>query len=682
MPEMISSQDLPSTEAEASSDPRQLAINTIRFLAIDMVERANSGHPGAPMGQAPMAYQLWAHHLRHNPANPKWINRDRFVLSCGHASALIYSLLHLSGYDLSMEELRNFRQLGSKTPGHPEHGHTPGVETTTGPLGQGLANAVGMAIAERMLAGRFNRDDFAIIDHRVWVFASDGDLMEGVSSEACSLAGHLKLGKLNILYDDNRISIDGPTSLTFTEDVGRRFEAYGWHVQRVEDGNDLEALDAAMVAAAADERPSLIVVRTHIGFGSPNKQDSAAAHGAPLGADEVELTRQTLGWTAETTFHVPDAARAAFAPNAENGAAAEAEWNQLLERYSEANPELAAEFARRSAGELPDGWEASLPLFTPEEGPLATRQASGAALNAICNLLPELIGGSADLAGSNNTDLQGKPFFSADESDAPNLHFGVREHAMGSVLNGMALSGMLIPYGGTFLIFADYMRPAIRLAALMGLRTIYVFTHDSIFLGEDGPTHQPISHLLALRAIPNLTVVRPADANETAQAWRLAIENTSGPTAISLTRQKLPVLEATGENAAEGVARGGYVISDCEGEPDALLLATGSEVALAIEAQGRLAEEGVAARVVSLPCREIFERQERAYRDEVLPPSVVKRLSIEAGVTLGWERWIGAEGASVGVDRFGASAPGSALAEAYGFTADAIVGRVKDLLTG
>jgi transketolase len=680
MPENTSPQDLPSDDAETSSDSRQLAINTIRFLAIDMVERANSGHPGAPMGQAAMAYQLWAHHLRHSPGNPEWANRDRFVLSCGHASALIYSLLHLSGYDLSMEELKNFRQLGSKTAGHPEYGHTPGVETTTGPLGQGLANAVGMAIAERMLAGRFNREGFPVIDHRVWVFASDGDVMEGVTSEACSYAGHLALGKLNVLYDDNKISIDGSTDLTFTEDVGKRYEAYGWHVQRVEDGNDLEALRAAMDAAATDDRPSLISVRTSIGFGSPNKQDSSSSHGAPLGADEIELTRQALGWSADSTFHVPAEARAAFVPNAESGAAAEGAWNEMMVGYSKAHPELAAEFERRNTGDLPDGWEASLPVFAPEEGPLATRKASGAAINAICDQLPELAGGSADLAGSNNTDLKGKPFFSADERDAPNFHFGVREHAMGSIMNGMALSGMLIPYGGTFLIFADYMRPAIRLAALMGLRAIYVFTHDSIFLGEDGPTHQPISHLMTLRAIPNVTVLRPADANETAQAWKLAIENTSGPTAISLTRQKLPILQQAIDAGSEGVERGGYVISDCEGEPEVLLLATGSEVALAMDAQRLLAADGTATRVISLPCREIFDRQEPEYRDRVLPPTVRKRLSIEAGITLGWDRWVGAEGDSIGIDRFGASAPASDLAEAYGFTAEAVAHRVRDLL--
>jgi transketolase len=680
MQDMIPPQDLTSQDEVTSSDLHQLAINTIRFLSVDMVERANSGHPGAPMGQAAMAYQLWTRHLRFNPVDPDWVNRDRFVLSCGHASALIYSLLHLAGFDLSLDDLRSFRQMDSKTPGHPEYGHTPGIETTTGPLGQGLGNAVGMAMAERMMAGRFNRDGFTLFDHRIWVFASDGDIMEGVASEASSMAGHLRLGKLNVLYDDNRISIDGPTDLSFSEDVAKRYESYGWHVARVEDGNDLEALDAAITEAANDARPSLIQVRTHIGFGSPNKQDSASSHGAALGPEEVALTKQALGWPEEPTFHVPEEARRAFAPAATRGAELEAEWSDMLLRYHEEYPDDAAELDRRLAGELPVGWTDDLPVFAPSEGPLATRKASGAALNAICDRLPELTGGSADLTGSNNTFLDGKPIFDADQSDAPNLHFGVREHAMGSALNGMALSGGLIPYAGTFLIFSDYMRPPIRLAALMGLRVIYVFTHDSIFLGEDGPTHQPISQLAALRAMPNLTVIRPADANETAQAWRQAIEKKDGPTALSLTRQKLPILEQTVELAADGVARGGYVLSDGEGEPELILIATGSEVALALDAQTALSADGVSVRVVSLPSWELFAAQERSYRDSVLPPRVGTRLSIEAGSTFGWERHVGSEGESLGVDRFGASAPFQQLTEEYGFTVEKVVRRARTLL--
>ncbi len=679
MQDIIPPQNLARTGEAALSDIHQTTINTLRFLAVDMVERARSGHPGAPMGQAAMAYQLWTQHLRFDPVHPDWPNRDRFVLSCGHASALIYGLLHLAGYDLPIEELQNFRQLGSKTAGHPEYGHTPGIETTTGPLGQGLANAVGMAIAERMLAETFNRDGFPLFDHRVWVIASDGDLMEGVTGEASSLAGHLGLGKLNILYDDNEISIDGPTSLAFSEEVGRRYEAYGWHVQRVTDGNDLASLDAAMIAAAADPRPSIVIVRTHIGFGSPNKQDSSAAHGSPLGPDEVELTKQALGWPEEPTFHVPEAARRAFDPARERGAKSRESWIRLLVSYRRAYPTQAEELDRRLAGRLPDDWTSALPTFSPEEGPLATRKASGAVLNAIAGTLPELAGGSADLTGSNNTWIDGKPVLGP-ETTGPNMYFGVREHAMGALLNGMALSDAIIPYGGTFLIFSDYMRPSIRLAALMGLRVVYVFTHDSIFLGEDGPTHQPIASLAALRAIPNLTVIRPADANETAQAWRQAVERTDGPTALSLTRQKLPILEATASLAADGVARGGYVLRHGTDEPDLILIATGSEVALALEAAELLAADGVAARVVSLPSWEIFDAQERAYREAVLPPSVGRRLSIEAGATFGWERYVGAEGDRFGIDTYGASAPLAALVEHFGFTAGTIASRARALL--
>ncbi len=666
----------------AAVDVHQLTINTIRFLAVDMVEAARSGHPGAPMGQAPLAYVLWTRHLRFDPADPDWPDRDRFVLSCGHASALLYALLHLAGYDLPIEELRRFRQLGSKTPGHPEHGLTPGVETTTGPLGQGLGNAVGMAIAATMLAERFNRDDFPLFRHRVWTVASDGDLMEGVASEASSLAGHLGLGRLNVFYDDNRISIDGPTSLAFSEDVARRYEAYGWHVQRVEDGNDVEALDAAAAAAAAETaRPSLVVVRTHIGYGSPGKQDSAEAHGAPLGPDEALATRRALGWPLEPTFHVPEEAREPFAEAAARGAAERRDWLELAARHRARHAASAAELATRLEGELPEGWEGRLPAFDEDGAAIATRKASGAVLSALKSVLPQLTGGSADLTPSNNTYLEGFGDFSAGDRAARNLRFGVREHAMGSVLNGIALSKAFIPYGGTFLIFSDYMRPAIRLAALMELPVVYVFTHDSIFLGEDGPTHQPVSQLVALRAIPGLTVIRPADARETVEAWRLALANRRVPTALALTRQKLPVLAETRGRAREGVARGGYVLSDPEGaEPQAILVATGSEVALALAAQRALAGEGLAVRVVSLPSWEVFDAQDRAYRDSVLPPALDRRLAIEAGSPLGWERYVGNRGGVLGVERFGASAPYRDLEGPYGFTVEEVKRRLRALL--
>lgn len=660
-------------------DPDLIAINTLRFLAVDMVEQARSGHPGAPMGQAAMAYQLWTRHLRHDPSTPDWPNRDRFVLSCGHASALIYSLLYLSGYDLPLDELINFRQLDSMTPGHPEYGHTPGVETTTGPLGQGVGNAVGMAIAERLLATQFNRDGFPIFDHHTWVIASDGDLMEGVAAEASSMAGHMGLGKLIVFYDDNRITIDGSTDVSFTEDVVARYRSYGWHTLEVEDGNDLEALDAAMVAAKAETaRPTLVRVRTHIGFGSPNKQDSSSSHGAPLGSDERRLTKEALGWPLEPEFHVPETARQAFAHLITQGVEEHGDWLELLASYREAHPDLAADLDRRLAGELPA--DLAFPTFGPEDGKLATRKSSGKVLTAVAPHLPELVGGSADLAGSNNTTVPDAPFFSVDEPGGRNFHFGVREHAMGSAMNGMALSGLLRPYGGTFLIFSDYMRPAMRLAALMGLPTIYVLTHDSIFLGEDGPTHQPISQLLSLRSIPGLTVLRPADANETSAAWRLALENNGGPTALALTRQGLPTLEGTAEKAPEGVARGAYVVSDCEATPQALLLATGSEVPLAIEAQAQLQAKGVATRVVSMPCWSLFDAQDDAYRESVLPSAVTRRLAIEAGSPMGWHKYVGPQGDILGIDGFGASAPIADLAKHYGFTPEHVVERVEALL--
>jgi transketolase len=659
----------------------QTAVNTIRFLAVDMVEKANSGHPGAPLGQAPLAYLLWTRHMRHNPENPDWPNRDRFVLSSGHASALLYALLHLAGYGLPMEELQRFRQLGSKTPGHPEHELTRGVETTTGPLGQGLSNAVGMAIAERLSAARFNRDGLPLLDYRIWVIASDGDMMEGVASEACSLAGHQKLSQLKVFYDDNNISIDGSTDLAFTEDVSKRFEAYGWRVLQVDDGNDLAALETAIAAAEAEtERPTMVRVRTVIGYGSPKKAGTAEAHGSPLGADEVVATKQALGWPTEPAFLVPDEARRPFDAALERGRKLEAEWNELLQRYRAAHPDDAADFERRLAGKLPDDWEAALPVFKPGDKPIATRAASGQVINAIVSKLPELVGGSADLAPSNNTLVKGEKNFSPENPGGHNFHFGVREHGMGSILNGMALSRLWIPYGGTFLIFSDYMRPPIRLAALMRLQVIYIFTHDSIFLGEDGPTHQPIEQLAALRAIPNLTVMRPADAVETAECWRVAVGHRHGPIAMALTRQNLPILAETAEKAREGVAKGAYILHDSEGTPDVLLLATGSEVSLAVESAKKLGDEGIQARVVSMPSWELFDAQPKEYQESVLPPAVRKRVAVEAAVPFGWHKWVGSEGEIHGIERFGASAAYKDLVQAFGFTPEAVIARVKKLL--
>ncbi len=665
---------------EASAEIDTLAINTVRFLAVDMVEKAKSGHPGAPLGQAALATWMWTRHLRQDPAAPAWPNRDRFVLSCGHASALLYALLHLAGFDLPMAELQRFRQLGSKTPGHPEHGLTAGVETTTGPLGQGVANAVGMAIAERLLAAQFNRPGFPLFDHRVWVIASDGDLMEGVSAEASSLAGHLGLGKLKVFYDDNRITIDGATDLAFSEDVARRYEAYGWRVLRVADGNDLAALEAAMQAAVAeDARPTLVAVRTHIGFGSP-KQDSSLAHGEPLGAEALRATKEALGWPLEPTFRVPPEALGPFRAAAAAGKQAHAAWNGLVAAYRRAHPDLGAELDRRWAGELPAGWDTELPRYRPEDGGLATRQASGAALAALAKTLPELVGGSADLAPSNNSYLKGEPAFSAQETGR-NFHFGVREHGMGSLLNGMALSGLLRPYGATFLIFSDYMRPPIRLAALMELPVVYLFTHDSIFLGEDGPTHQPVTQLVSLRSLPGMVVLRPADANETVAAWKVAITRRHGPTALALSRQKLPVLAEVVERGEAGVPRGAYVLADpADAAPRALLLASGSEVPLALAAHRALAAEGVPTRVVSFPSWELFEMQDEAYRRQVLPPEVTARLAIEAASPLGWHRYVGLAGDVLGQQTFGASAPQADLAQHFGYTVEAAVARLKQLL--
>jgi transketolase len=659
----------------------QLCINTIRMLAVDAVQKAKSGHPGMPMGAAAMAYVLWTRFLKHHPANPEWPDRDRFVLSAGHGSLLLYSLLHLTGYDLSLEDLQQFRQWGSKTPGHPELGVTPGVETTTGPLGQGFANGVGMAIAERWLAAQFNRPGHTIVDHHTYAIVSDGDLMEGVSSEAASLAGHLGLHKLIYLYDDNHVSIDGSTSLAFTEDVGRRFEAYGWHIERVTDGNDLAAVEAAVRAAHAEaSRPSLILCRTHIGYGSPNKQDSSKAHGEPLGEEEVRLTKQNLGWPLAPAFLVPEEARAELRKAVPRGKTWEAEWQRRFAAYTAAFPEEAARFEQYMSGKLPPGWDADLPGFTPGDPPLATRAASGKVLHALSPKVTNLLGGSADLAPSNNTYVQGLPEFQAGSYQGRNFRFGVREHAMGSIGNGMALHGGLRPYTGTFLIFSDYMRPAVRLAALMRLPVIFIFTHDSIGLGEDGPTHQPIEHLAALRAIPGLIVIRPADANETVEAWRLALTH-HGPTCLVLTRQNLPILDRARMQPDGGVARGGYVLADASGgTPRVILIATGSEVAVALGAQKLLAGKGVAARVVSLPSWEIFERQSQDYRDGVLPPAVLARVAIEAAVPLGWHRYVGPAGDIVGMTRFGASAPGPVVFEKLGLTPENVETRALALL--
>ena len=653
-------------------------INALRFLAVDMVEQAGCGHPGAPMGQAALAYVLFSRHLKFDPSRPEWDNRDRFVLSCGHASALQYGLLHLAGYGLSLDDLKDFRQHGSKTPGHPEYGHTVGVETTTGPLGQGVSTAVGMAMGEALLASEFNRQDATLFDYRTWAIASDGDLMEGVSSEACSLAGHLKLGKLNVLYDANEITIDGSTDLSFTEDVAQRFAAYGWHTQAVADGNDLEALDAAMTAAVQEtEKPSLIVVRTNIGFGSPNKQDTAAAHGAALGAEEAAATKKALGWPIEPAFHVPPEAYDGFRAAAERGAASCAEWNDTRSKYSNSHPDESRDLDQRAKGEPKDGWLDDLAKAFAEPGKkLATRKASGMAVQALQNSVP-LVGGSADLTGSNNTQLAGIDDYLPGRPSR-HIRFGVREHAMGAVMNGMALSGLIRPYGGTFLIFSDYMRPAIRLAALMGLPTIYVFTHDSVLLGEDGPTHQPISQLLSLRSIPNLTVLRPADVRETMAAWRSAIRNTTGPTALILTRQGVPTLNATtaGESKVE---KGAYVLEEASAAPQLTLLASGSEVSLTVGARETLEAQGVATRVVSFPSWELFEAQSAEYRASVLPEGT-PCLAVEAGSSIGWDRYVGRQGSVLGIDRFGASAPFADLTREYGLTVENVVEQARKLL--
>ena len=659
----------------AAADLDTLCINTVRTLSMDGVQQADSGHPGTPMALAPLAYVLFTRHLRYNPADPGWPNRDRFILSCGHASMLLYSVLYLTGYDLTLDDLMQFRQWESRTPGHPEYGYTPGVETTTGPLGQGVANAVGMAVAEAHLAAVFNRPGHALLDHHTYFIASDGDLMEGVSHEAASFAGHFRLGKLIGFYDDNRITIDGSTDLTYSDDAAMRFESYGWHVQHVADVNDLAALDEAIeVAKRTTDRPSLIVCRTHIGFGSPNKQDTAKAHGEPLGAEEIKLTKQAYGWPSLEPFYVPPEALAAWRAAGARGADRQREWDGRLAAYRAAFPGEATELERRLRGELPAGWEEAIPSFTAENGAVASRAASGTVLNAIAARVPELIGGSADLAPSNNTVIKGAGTFSADDHAGRNFHFGIREHGMGGIMNGMALHGGVVPYGGTFLIFSDYMRPPMRLAAFMERQVIYVFTHDSIGLGEDGPTHQPVEQLSALRCVPNLTVIRPADAGETAEAWRVALRHRTGPVALVLTRQKLGFIDRARDAPAAGLARGAYVLADAEGgaPPDVVLLSSGSEVALVLEAQKRLAADGVRARAVSMPSMELFARQPADYRESVLPRGS-RRVAIEAAHPMSWYRWVGDDGVVIGVERFGASAPYAKVYEGLGLTVEKLV---------
>jgi transketolase len=691
----------PEFDARASgNDLDQLCINTIRMLSIDAVQKAESGHPGMPMGAATMAYVLWTRYLHHNPRNPAWPDRDRFVLSAGHASMLLYSLLFLTGYDLTMNDIEQFRQWKSRTPGHPERGPTPGVEVTTGPLGQGFANSVGLAIAERWLAATFNRQGDDVVDHCTYVLASDGDLMEGVAAEAASLAGTLQLGRLIVLYDANQITLSATTNVTFTEDVGARFEAYGWHIQRI-DGQDVAAVDAALVVARAEaDRPSLIVAHTHIGYGSPHRQDTWHAHGEPLGVEEVRLTKRALGWPENRTFYVPDDALRTFRQSVESGAELEAAWRRRVDAYGVAHPEMADPFALALAGELPDGWETHLPIFTPADGEMATRDAGGQTINALAAVVRNLVGGSADLDPSTRTALKGcgdfeKLHAAGDGTAWPtqgaaggvwgyagrNIHFGLREHAMAAVLTGMALHGGLLPFGATFLSFSDYVRPSIRLAALSRARVIYIWTHDSVALGEDGPTHQPVEQLPGLRAMPNMMVVRPSDATETVEAWRVALTHTEGPVGLVLTRQKLPVIDRKQFAPASGLAQGAYVLADAKGSaPEVILIATGSEVSIALEAHERLTKDGIRSRVVSMPCWERFDEQPQSYRDAVLPPAVRARVSVEAASPFGWERYVGLAGAIIGVKHFGASAPGPVVMREFGFTPAHVVETAKTVL--
>ena len=680
----------------------ELCINTIRTLSIDAVQKANSGHPGMPLGAAPMAYVLWTRHLRHNPTNPKWPDRDRFVLSAGHASMLLYSLLFLTGYDLTMADIQQFRRWGSRTPGHPEYGVVPGAEVTTGPLGQGIGNAVGFAIAERWLAATFNRSGHEVVNHYTYVMASDGDMMEGVAAEAASIAGQFRLGRLIVLYDANQTTLSASTDVTFTEDVGARFQAYGWHVEHI-DGQDTAAVDAALTKAKAiDDRPSLIVARTHIGFGSPHKHDTFQAHGEPLGVEEVRLTKRALGWPEDKVFYIPDEALAQFRKAVEQGRELESQWNRRVDALGAVDPKAAGTFRQVLAGELLEGWEAGLPHFTPADGAMATRDAGQKAINALANVLPNLIGGSGDLDPSTRTALQGhgdfeSPLFKPPEGAPPtqglvggptgyggrNIHFGIREHAMAGIATGMALHGGVLPFAATFFTFSDYMRPSIRLAALSKAHVIYVWTHDSIGLGEDGPTHQPVEQLASLRALPDLTLLRPADANETVEAWKIAVAHTSGPVGLVLTRQRLPILDRATLAPASGVAKGAYVLSDCAtGLPTIILIATGSEVSVALEAHNQLTHEGIASRVVSMPSWDLFQTQPQSYRDTVLPPGVRARVSIEAGSTLGWERYVGLDGAIIGLNCFGASAPGETVMRELGFTPEHVVKAAKSLIQG
>jgi transketolase len=671
-------------------------VDTIRFLAADAIEKAKSGHPGMPLGAAAVAFTLWTKHLKHNPKNPKWPDRDRFVLSAGHASTLLYSLLHLTGYDLTLDDIKNFRQWGSRTPGHPEYKHSPGVEVTTGPLGQGLANAVGMAIAEAHLAASFNRDGEKFVDHFTYVMAGDGDMMEGVVAEACSLAGHLRLGKLIVLYDDNRVTLAGSAALSCTENIELRFKSCGWHVQKVADGNDVSAIDRAIKKAKKDtERPSLICVQSTIGYGAPCKQGSCDAHGSPLGADELKGAKAALGWPVEPSFFVPEDALKLFRKALSRGKKDEKQWLDSLNAYKQKEPALVVEFERINRGELPENWELALSEFPDGSKDVATRKASEIVMQTVAAKVPELIGGSADLNPSTFTWLKGLGDFQSRQLsheglhgmvggpwgfDGRNIHFGVREHAMGSIAAGMALHGGIIPYTATFLTFADYMRPPMRLAAMMGLRTIFVFTHDSIGLGEDGPTHQPIEQIMNLRQVPNMTVIRPADANETLEAWKIAIANTSGPTTLVFSRQNLPVLDRSVCSAASGVRRGGYILWESAPNPELILIATGSEVFLTLSAARKISENGTKVRVVSLPSWEIFDRQPQEYRDSVLPPATTARIAVEAGIKLGWEHYVGLSGKIIGMETFGASAPASILFEKFGFTADKIIAAAQELL--
>lgn len=656
-----------------------LSISTIRTLAIDSIEKAQSGHPGMPMGAAPMAYELFSKYMNHNPKNPDWFNRDRFILSAGHGSMLLYSLLHLHGYDLSLDDLKSFRQWGSKTPGHPEFGHTPGVEATTGPLGQGFAMAVGFAMAEKHLAATYNKDQFNVVDHYTYSICGDGDLMEGVSAEASSMAGHLKLGKLIVMYDSNDISLDGDLHQSFSESVEDRYKAYGWQVIRVEDGNDLKEISSAIESAKADDRPTLIEVKTMIGFGSPNKSGKSASHGAPLGEDEAKLAKESYKWTFEEDFHVPNEVRDHYKKLEVEGQKKEDAWNEQFDAYKEAYPELANQLATAIKGELPEGWDKDIPVY--EEGDkAATRAHSGEVINALANTVPSLFGGSADLASSTKTMMNNEEAFSRDNYAGRNIWFGVREFAMAAAANGIALHGGLKPYCATFFVFSDYLRPALRLASLMKIPTTFVFTHDSVAVGEDGPTHEPVEQLAAIRAIPGFSVIRPADGNETAAAWRLALESTDQPTALVLTRQGLPTLASTKENAYEGVKKGAYVVSEANGKADGLLLATGSEVSLAVEAQHALEKEGIHVSVVSMPSWDRFEEQTLEYKESVLPSHIKNRLGIEMAVSMGWDRYTGDHGSVLAIDGFGASAPGDKILQEYGFTSENVVLKFKQLL--